>query len=64
MKAPKIVDLALDEKPTSEFITARIHAANPEVTILATYGKRIVMNENDEQTTGLASMLSEFRKKT
>ena len=59
MKAPKIVDLALDENPTSKLtadyvqifgmkvdweqvikdvftaLTARIQAANPEVTILA-----------------------------
>ena len=75
------MDLALDEKPTSELtvdcvqifgmkvdwaqvikdvftaLTARIEAANPEVTILARYGKRIVKNENDEQTTGFASMI-------
>ena len=38
-------------------LTARIQAANPEVTILARYGKRIVKNENDEQTTGFASMI-------
>ena len=80
-KALKIVDLALDEKPTSELtvdcvqifgmkvdwaqvikdvftaLTARIEAANPEVTILARYGKRIVKNENDEQTTGFSSMI-------
>ena len=37
-------------------LTARIQAVNPEVTILARYGKRIVKNENDEQTTGFASM--------
>ena len=81
VKAPKIVDLALGEKPTSELtvdyvqifgmkadwkqvfkdvftaLTARNQTANPEVTILARYCKRIVMNENDEQTTGFASMI-------
>ena len=81
MKAPKIVDLALGEKPTSELtfdyvqifgmkvdweqvikdvftaLTARIQAANPAVTILARYGKRTMKNENDEQTTGFASMI-------
>ena len=71
VKAPKVADLALDEKPTSELtvdyvqifgmkvdlftaLTDRIQAANPEVTILARYGWRIVKNENDEQTTGFA----------
>ena len=38
-------------------LTARIQAANPQVTILARYGKRIVKNENDGQTTGFASMI-------
>ena len=81
MKAPKIVDLALAEKPTSELtvdyvqifgmrvdweqvlvdvfaaLTARIHAVNPEVTILARYGKRVVKNEDSEESTGFASMI-------
>ena len=79
--SPKIVDLALDEKPTSELtvdylqtfgmkvdweqvikdvfteIKAKIQDANQEVTILARYGRRIVKNYNDEQTTGFASMI-------
>ena len=38
-------------------LTARIQAANPELTILSRYGKRIVKNENDEQTTGFASKI-------
>ena len=81
VKAPKIVDLALDEKPTSELtvdyvqifgmrvdweqvlkdvfaaLTARILAVNPEVTILARYGKRVVKNEDSEESTGYASMI-------
>ena len=80
LDATKIVDLALDEKPTSELtvdsvqifglkvaweqvlkhvftaLTARIHAVHREVTILARYGKRLVKNEDSEQTTGFASM--------
>ena len=67
-KAPK--DLALDEKPTSEIfgmkvdwgqvlkdvevaLTARIR----DVSTLARYGKRVVKNEDTEQTTGFASMI-------
>ena len=38
-------------------LTTRIQTANPEVTILARCGKRIVKKENDEQTTGFASMI-------
>ena len=81
MKAPKIVDLALDEKPTSELtvdhvqifgmkvdweqvlkdvftaLTARTQAVKLEVTNLARYGKRVVKNEDTEQTTGFASMI-------
>ena len=78
VKAPKIVDLALDEKPTSELtvyyvqtfgmkvdwkqdvltaLTARIQAVNPEVTILARYGKRVGKNEDTDQSTGFASMI-------
>ena len=81
VKAPKVVDLALDEKPTGELtvdcvqilgmradweqvlkdvfsaLTERIHAVNPEVTILARYGKRAVKNEDSEESTGFASMI-------
>ena len=81
VKAPKIADLALDEKPTSELtvdcvqifgmkvgweqvikdvftaVTARIQAVNPEVTILARCVKRVVKNEDTEQTKGFASMI-------
>ena len=70
VKAPKIVDLALEEKPTSELtvenvkifgmkvdgeqVLKDVHAVNPEVTILARCGKRVVENEDTEQTTGFA----------
>ena len=76
VEAPKIVDLALDEKPTSELTVDhvqifwmkvaqgcfhRTHCENrrctPGVTIFARYGKRVVKNENTEQTTGFASMI-------
>ena len=33
------------------------HAVNLEITILASYGKRVVKNEDTEQTTGFASMI-------
>ena len=38
-------------------LTARIHAVNPEVTILARYGKRVVKNKDSEESTGFASMI-------
>ena len=37
-------------------LTARIHVVNPEVTILARYGERVVKNEGAEEATGFASM--------
>ena len=81
VKTPKVVDLALDEKPTVELtvdyvqilgmrvdweqvlqdvfaaLTARIQVANPETTILARYGKRIVKNDETEESTGFAQMI-------
>ena len=41
-------------------LTARIHAVNPEVTILARYGKRVVKNEDTEETKGFVSMIIRF----
>ena len=38
-------------------LTARIQAANPEVTIFARYGKRVVKNEDTEQTAGFVSTI-------
>ena len=43
-------------------LTASVQAANPEVTILARYCKRMVKNENDEQTTGFASVMIRVRQ--
>ena len=38
-------------------LTARLHVASPGTTILARYGKRVVKNEESEESTGFAQMI-------